>query len=168
MMFHSQAIFSCLPLAAFLLLPGSSCRNSGAQNNSVSPTSMNSNQSQTGSATPSNQNSRALENGVWGGQGVSLEIKDNGAEIDYDCAHGTITGKIVPNRAGEFSVKGFHVREHGGAVREDDNRAGQPVTYEGSIAGETMTLKVTVDENKETIGTFTLTRGKSGRVRKCM
>jgi len=157
-----------LALAASLFLPGDSCRNSRAQSNSVKPGIVNSNQSQTGPADSPVQNGRALENGVWGGQGISLEIKDGSADLDYDCAHGTITGKIVPDRAGKFVVKGFHAREHGGPVREDENRPGEPVTYEGSIAGETMTLKVTRDENKETLGTYTLTRGKSGRVRKCM
>ena len=129
---------------------------------------MNDNQSQSGSAATSTQNGRALANGVWGGQGVSLEVNDGGAEIDYDCAHGTITGKIIPDREGKFVARGFHVRERGGPVREEEKRARQAVTYEGSIAGETMTLKVTVDESKEAIGTFTLTRGKSGRIRKCL
>jgi hypothetical protein len=166
-MFQSQSIFWCLPLAALLFLPGASCRNSGAQSNSASPSTVNSNQAQTESAATSAQNGRALANGVWGGQGVSLEINDGGAEINYDCAHGTITGKMVPDREGKFVARGFHVRERGGPVREEENK-GQAVTYEGSIAGETMTLKVALDESKETVGTFTLTRGKTGRVRKCM
>jgi hypothetical protein len=109
-----------------------------------------------------------MANGVWGGQGISLEINDSGAEINYDCAHGSITGKIVPDREGKFVVKGLHVREHGGPVREEEDKTGQPVTYRGSIDGETMDLTVTLSETKESIGTFTLTRGKSGRIRKCM
>jgi hypothetical protein len=168
MMFHLHSHFWCLALAASLFLSGDSCRNSGAQTNSVNPTVVNSNQSQTGSADRAIQNGRALENGVWGGQGVSLEIKDGSAEIEYDCAHGTISGKIVPDRAGNFVVKGFHSREHGGPVREEETRAGEPVTYEGSVSGETMTLKVTEDKSKADIGNYTLTRGKSGRLRKCL
>jgi len=116
----------------------------------------------------STQNPRALANGVWGGQSISLEINDGGAEINYDCAHGTITEKVIPDLKGKFVAKGFHVREHGGPVREEEDRTGKPVTYQGSIAGETMTLAVTLSETKESIGTFTLTRGKSGKVRKCM
>jgi len=129
---------------------------------------VNSNQSQPLSTTSSTQKSRALPNGIWGGQGISLEINDSGADINYDCAHGSISGKIVPDGDGKFVAKGFHVREHGGPVREDENRAGQPVTYQGSIEGETMTLTVTLSESKEKVGTFTLMQGKSGRVRKCM
>jgi hypothetical protein len=165
MMFQSLATLWCLPLAALLFLPGASCRNSGAQSNSLSPsTTVNSNQS-----TPTSpQDARALANGVWGGQGISLELNDSGAEINYDCAHGTISGKVNPDREGKFVAKGFHVREHGGPVREEEKATGQPVTYRGSIEGETMTLTVTLSETRETIGTFTLTRGKSGRIRKCL
>lgn len=165
MMFRARATFWCFPLAVLLFLPGASCRNSGAQSNSVRPaTTVNSNQP----ASASPQNGRALGNGVWGGQGIALEINDSGAEINYDCAHGTITGKVIPDREGKFAAKGFHVREHGGPVREEEKADGQPVTYQGSIEGETMTLTVILSETKETIGTYTLTRGKSGRIRKCL
>jgi len=148
----------CLPLAALLFLPDSSCRNSAAQRNSVRPNTVNT----------TTQNARALAKGIWGGQGISLEINDSGSELNYDCAHGTINGKIIPDRKGKFAAKGFHVREHGAAVRQDENGTGQAVTYRGSILGETMTLTVTLSETKESIGTFKLTRGQDGRIRKCM
>src|SRR5215468_5458811 len=106
--FKDQTMLRFLPLVAILLLPGPSCRNSGAQSNSVSPsTTVNSNQSQPLSTTSSTQKSRALPNGIWGGQGISLEINDSGADINYDCAHGSISGKIVPDGDGKFVAKGF-------------------------------------------------------------
>jgi hypothetical protein len=109
-----------------------------------------------------------LAKGVWGGQGISLEVNDQGAQVNYDCAHGTITGKIVPDRNGKFVSKGSHTRERGGPVREEGISNGQPATYRGSIDGDVMTLVVTLSETDESIGRFTLTRGKIGRVRKCM
>lgn len=154
MMFPAQTIV-LYSLAVLVFLQGSSCRNTGAQDRSA-------NQSQ-----PSSQN-KALENEVWGGQGISLEIKDSGAEINYDCAHGTIEGKIAPDRAGKFAAKGLHIREHGAAVRQDENNNGQPATYRGLIEGGTMTLTVVLSDSKETVGTFTLKRGNSGKVTKCM
>jgi hypothetical protein len=168
-MFQAQSMFWCFLLVALLFLPGSSWGNSSAQSNSMSPSTIVSrNQSRPGSAASPTQKTRALASGIWGGQGISLEINDNGAEINYDCAHGTITGRIIPDRVGKFGAKGFHVREHGAAARQEENRPGQPVTYRGSIAGETMTLRVTLSETKETIGTFTLIRGQDGLIRKCM
>jgi hypothetical protein len=123
----------------------------------------NSNQS-----APASLQNGALANGVWGGQGISLEINDGGAEINYDCAHGTINGKITPDREGKFVAKGLHAREHGGPVREEEKENGQAATYQGSIDGETMQLTVTLSATKENLGTYALTRGKSGRIRKCM
>lgn len=113
--------------------------------------------------TDANQNSGVR--GTWGGQHINLEIGDAGAEIDYDCAHGRITEKIVP-RDGKFAVKGVHVRERPGPVRLGQENE-QAALYEASIDGDTMTLTVTLTENNEEVGTFTLTRGKAGRVLKC-
>jgi hypothetical protein len=105
--------------------------------------------------------------GAWGGDGISMEVTNSGAEISYDCAHGSITEKIVPDREGKFVVKGVHVKEHPGPIRVDEDASGQPAIYQGSIDGNTMTLTVKLSGSDETIGTFTLTRGKTGRVRRC-
>ena len=113
------------------------------------------------------QNTSDLK-GIWGGDHISLEVTDSGAEINYDCAHGSITEKIVPDGRGNFVVKGLHVREHPGPIRQGEDQAGKPATYHGLIDGETMTLTVTLSGSDEAVGTFTLTHGKSGRVRKCL
>lgn len=105
--------------------------------------------------------------GQWGGEHISMEVTGDGAKIEYDCAHGRITEKIVPDHQGKFEAKGFHTRERGGPVRlGEDNE--QPAVYHGSIKEETMTLTVELTANNETIGTFTLTHGKAGRIRKCL
>ena len=113
------------------------------------------------------QNTTDLK-GTWGGDHISLEVTDGGAEINYDCAHGSITEKIVPDAQGNFVVKGLHASERPGPVRQGDDLTGKPATYHGSIYGETMTLTVTLSGSDETVGTFKLTHGKSGRVRKCL
>jgi len=97
-----------------------------------------------------------------------MEVTDLGATLDFDCAHGSINEKIAFDSAQRFAVKGSYVREHGAATRQDEAAKGQTVTYEGVIDGESMTLKVILEETKEVIGTFTLIRGKVGRVRKCL
>ena len=105
--------------------------------------------------------------GTWGGLHISIEVTASGAEINYDCAHGSITEAIAPDREGKFVVKGVHVTEHPGPIREGEDNS-QPATYSGSIEGETMTLTVTLAGTGEAVDTFTLTRGKAGRVRKCL
>lgn len=153
-------------LIAVMLLQGNSCKNSSVQNNSTN-TTVSSNQPKSSNVN-SSPNPRALPNEIWGGTGISLEVTSDGGKLDYDCAHGTITEKIVLDHEEEFIVKGFHAKEHGGPVRENEDTAGQPAIYRGSISGDSMSLKVTLTDTDETVGTFALTRGKTGRVRKCM
>ena len=162
------AVF-CLPLA-LLLWQGSSCHStdSNPNNNSVRPgTNVNVNKPQL------NNNIRTAPAavdliGVWGGDHVSMEVTENGASIEYDCANGTISEKIVLRRDGHFDAHGSHRAEHGGPSRlNDEEDKGQPATYRGSVSGDKMELTVVLSKSDETVGNFTLTHGKSGRIWKC-
>lgn len=105
--------------------------------------------------------------GQWGAQGVSMEVSDSGATLDFDCAHGSISEAMVPDSSGKFVVKGFFATEHPGPIREGEDTSGQPATYTGAVDGQTLTLTIRLTGTSETIGTFTLTYGKMGRIRKC-
>jgi hypothetical protein len=111
---------------------------------------------------------KRLPAGTWGGQGIRIEVSDAGATIDYDCAHGSIDESISLDKAGRFDAKGLHVRERGGPVREGAEPKGEPARYLGQIQGDTMTLSVRFANRDEPIGTFTLVRGKPGRIRRCL
>lgn len=149
--YNSIAVVLALPLALFLW-QNSSCR-SGKTNASNSGMNANSNTSDV--------------RGQWGGQGISMEVTDEGARIEYDCAHGRISEKIAPDGDGKFEAKGFLTRERGGPVRLGENNE-QPAVYRGSIKEKTMTVTVELTANNETVGTFTLTHGSAGRLHKCM
>jgi len=103
---------------------------------------------------------------MWGGVHVSLEVTAGGANLDFDCAHGEITQKIIPGPDGKFAVRGTYAAEHGGPVRDDEDSS-KPATYRGAIDGDTMTLTVMLTDSDNQMGTFTLTRGKAGRIMKC-
>ena len=105
--------------------------------------------------------------GTWGGDGVRLEVGERGAEVEFDCAHGSM-GKISPGRNGRFEVRGVFVRERGGPERIGGEPEGEPARYSGRVEGERMTLRVTLTDSNTDAGTFTLTRGKAGRLRKCL
>jgi hypothetical protein len=154
--YHSLSLLIYLPLILFSW-QSSSCRSSNV--NAINNSTMNANRA-------SNAGQGRDVRGLWGGQHISMEVSDAGAEIEYDCAHGRITEKIVPDRNGKFTAKGVHLREHPGPVRKGENSE-QPASYQGSIDGDTMTLTVTLTQSKEMVGTFTLTHGKGGRVFKC-
>jgi hypothetical protein len=110
---------------------------------------------------------RRASSGSWGGTGVALEVTESGGKLDYDCAHGTISAPLVLDGDGRFDVKGLHYREHGGPVREGEN-GGQPVRYIGQVTGDAMTLTIRPADGGEAIGTHELTRGRAGRIRKCL
>ena len=156
----SLSLFSFMPLIVVMLWQGSSCNTTKANKNAT----RNDNHSM------NNNNPRQSSDvkGTWGGTGIAMEVTDTGAEISYDCANSTITEKIAPDAQGNFVAHGRYVREHGGPIREGEDSSGQPATYRGSIKGDTMSLTVTVANSDQTIGPFTLTRGKSGRIRKCL
>ena len=102
--------------------------------------------------------------GMWGGQGISIQINGNTATVEYDCANGTISGPFKLDRNGKFNVSGRHVREHGGPIRLNEERASQPARFTGWTDGKKMTLTVTLENSKQDIGTFVLQFGSSGRL----
>ncbi len=105
---------------------------------------------------------------MWGGAHISVEVTASGARLNYDCAHGTIDEPIIPDHGGRFAVKGTHVIERGGPIRADQSNSGQPARYTGTVAGQTMTLTVTLTDTREVIDTYTVTRGQEPRIVKCM
>ena len=105
--------------------------------------------------------------GTWGGQSIAMEVGDEGAEIEFDCAHGRMTEKIAPDADGKFETKGVFARERGGPQRMGENNE-QPAIYRGSIKDRDMTLSIQLKRNNEDIGSFKLTQGNSGRIHKCL
>ncbi|HEY7783313.1 MAG TPA: hypothetical protein VIB00_01225 [Pyrinomonadaceae bacterium] len=148
-----------------LFWQSSSCNSSKGNNRSTNAnmtTNVNSNTSPTPSQTP-----RQVSKGRWGGEGIGIEVGDT-ATIEFDCAHATINEKMVLDQEGKFQAKGFYVREKGGPVRSDENEQRQAATFMGKVEGDTLTLRIQLEGEKTDFGTFTLTRGKSGRIRKCL
>jgi hypothetical protein len=107
----------------------------------------------------------ALTPGVWGGEHIRFEVTENGATIEYDCAHGTVEGRILVDSAGRFNVAGKHFPEHGGPIREGEGSTGQPVRINGRVGGSLIHLNVT--RAGTSLGSFDLTRDNEGRVFKC-
>ena len=111
--------------------------------------------------------STRVESGVWGGAHARLHVTDIGGGIEYDCAHGTVSGPLVLDAQGRFSVMGTHTRERPGPIRIGLTPASVPARYAGSVEGQTLTLTVTLTDDQTIIGTFTLTQGSGGRLWKC-
>lgn len=180
---RSRLAAFALPLALLAFLPqGGSCgksKNAGNAANaggSVANTAANRGGTNTnGSGGGSNVNTGGgeavnLPKGMWGGEHVQLEVGDDGAEIEFDCAHGRM-GKITPNASGIFDVSGVYVRERGGPVTSGDKEDSRPARYTGRIEGKRMSLSVVYTNEAENTAepmTFTLTHGQAARLTKCL
>jgi len=104
--------------------------------------------------------------GPWGGEHALLTVNVASAAIEFDCAHGTLQAPITLTH-GDFDVAGEFVQEHG-PIRVDEPIVRQPARYRGTIDKQMMTLRVTLTNTSQEIGTFSLTFGASGRVFKCL
>jgi hypothetical protein len=108
-----------------------------------------------------------LSAGVWGGQHVAMEVTATGANLEFDCATSTIDEPIILNAEGKFEVKGKFSAQHGGPIRRDEETNSPAAHYVGHVAGNEMTLTITIADKKEPIGAFNLTKGSEGRLMKC-
>lgn len=106
--------------------------------------------------------------GVWSGDHVTLTVADTATHLEFDCAHGDIPGALTADARGQFDVAGTFVREHGGPIRQGEVPDSHPAMYSGSVSSMAMVLTVRLGDSTEMIGPFTLLRGSSGRVVKCL
>jgi hypothetical protein len=105
--------------------------------------------------------------GNWGGQNVQMDVTADGAQLRFNCARGSIEQPIVLDTEGRFSAKGTFVAGVMGPLHEDNPPKSQPAIYSGTVKDQSMTLTVTIPENKEEGGTFSLEHGKPGRIWRC-
>jgi hypothetical protein len=105
--------------------------------------------------------------GLWGGTHIILNVTNDGATVAMDCARGTINQPMEMDGTGHFDVKGTFIAESPGPTRPG-GETGRSVRYSGAVKGKSMTLTIVPTGTDETLGTFTLTQGKQGRIWKCL
>jgi hypothetical protein len=111
--------------------------------------------------------SNVLKSGMWGGNHIGLAASAGGAQIDYDCAHGSIDEPIVLRADGSFEAFGTHVLERPGPIPYGQPEDSHPARYSGITDGKTMTLTVTMIDLDRQVGTFVLYYGQTPKVFKC-
>jgi hypothetical protein len=174
-----SSLLLAIPLLFVFLIQSNSCRTSNATNVTKNSNVTKDNAVKKDEAVTKEKISTKEDGGiliragdgadasVWGGEHIRLQVTGQGAEIEYDCAQGTMAQPPIAGAGGRFDVKGTHRAEHAGPIRRDEESNGRPARYTGKIAGDTMTLTVMLTDKQETIGTFTLKRGNEGNVFKC-
>ena len=174
MSFHLRTSFAAfaLPLALLALFwQGGSCGKSGKAANTSVNGGVNANVA--GSVgmnvNKSGDSAGGVARGVWGGDRVRLEVRDDGAEIEFDCAHGRM-GKMTTDAAGKFNVSGVFVWERGGPVSSEDKEESQPARYTGRVEGKRMTLSVFLNDSDEETKhiIYSLTHGAEPNLTKCL
>jgi hypothetical protein len=108
-----------------------------------------------------------LPEGSWGGEHIRMDVKAELTKIEFDCAHATISSKILIDPRGRFVVKGTYFEERGGPVRQGDEGPSYPVQFRGTVKGKDMKLTVTRTDTQELLGTFSLTHGREPELVKC-
>ena len=142
--FYSFCVFSLIMLA---LWQNGSCRN--------------------GKMNMTAQIQNRVATGSWGGQNVQMDVTEDGARLRFSCAHASIEQPITLDADGRFSANGTFVAEAMGPLREDNPPKNQPAVFSGTVKDQDMTLTVTLTETKEEAGTFNLSHGQPGRVKRC-
>ena len=105
--------------------------------------------------------------GIWGGMHVRMTVREDGAALEFDCAHGEIGAALKMDAEGRFDLPGTLTREGPGPIRVGITPAARPARYVGRVEGRTMTLDLTITGAGQDAQTFTLTRGSEGRLWKC-
>jgi hypothetical protein len=105
--------------------------------------------------------------GKWGAVGIGLSVEETAVTLEFDCATAEITRNLLVDKTGNFTAEGVYIRRGPGALRVKFPPKRVPARFEGKIFGKTMTLKITLTETGETIGEYTLQRGKTPAIRRC-
>ena len=119
---------------------------------------------QSGPAAPT----RAVPNGVWGGEHIRMEVHDSGADIEFDCARGSISQRLELDDKGRFKVQGTYIAETPAPAAVDGslNASQGNATYTGDLSASSLRLEVFI-KGQETPRTFDLVRGDQGHLAKC-
>lgn len=111
--------------------------------------------------------------GVWGGPHIGVNFEGGLADVQFDCASGTIDDPVYPARDGSFAAKGTYRTGAPGPVKvgeffksEDATFSGRIVKGAGRKAGRVMTLSIALEDGK-TLGPFTLTEGAPPQLTRC-
>ena len=116
------------------------------------------------SCSPIFPDGTTVPTGSWGGEHVALEVSSTGAEVNFDCAHGTLDEPMKVDSSGNFDVKGSFTAEGGPTPLIEQSR---PARYRGRLQGSALTLSVLLTDKNETAGGYSLSQGARPRLTKC-
>jgi hypothetical protein len=108
-----------------------------------------------------------IAKGTWTGEHIRLEVAEQGADVEFDCAHGHIDGPLLLDQNGKFDRSGSYTPEHGGPVRAGEMPPTEEAHYVGVQEGAAIKLKIMLTRAGEVVGSFVVSRNGIGRLMKC-
>lgn len=105
--------------------------------------------------------------GAWGGPHAGIVFQGGIADVQFDCASGTIDVPVYPAKDGAFSARGTYRAGAPGPVRVGQIFRSQPAKYAGKWGKDAMTLTVTLEDGTA-IGPFALSRGAAPQLTRCL
>lgn len=108
-----------------------------------------------------------MQDGMWGGDHIRMEVNSGGANLEFDCAHGSIPESIVLDEHSQFDIAGTIVLEHPGPIREGEEPKPVAARYHGLVTDNDLDLKIILTDSDKEFGTFRLTFGRTPRIFKC-
>ncbi|HYX45475.1 MAG TPA: hypothetical protein VE820_01425, partial [Sphingomicrobium sp.] len=71
--------------------------------------------------------------GIWGGEHAGIAFEGGLADVQFDCATGTIDDAIYPAKDGSFSVKGTYRTGEPGPIKVGQFFTSKDAVYSGQI-----------------------------------
>lgn len=108
-----------------------------------------------------------LFTGRWGGQGISVLVSDTQVTLDFNCASGTISKKVILSN-NLFLEKGTYTQNSGNMPINAILPEPQIVQYEGNLSGSNLSLVIKSEDGNTIIGEYMIVKNESGKIIRCM
>ena len=105
--------------------------------------------------------------GPWGGPHAGIAFQGGLADVQFDCASGTIDVPILPAKDGTFEARGTFRAGRPGPVHVGQIYRSEPASYSGKVMKQEMTLTVTLEDGTA-LGPFTLIAGAPPQITRCL
>jgi hypothetical protein len=118
-------------------------------------------------ACPGDVTKTPLANGKWGGVNIELDVTDSGAQLQFNCAHGNIQGRIMTTPDGRFEATGEVIGYIGVEPPPNWRPIRIPAIYNGTITQNSLSIRITEQLTGKEIATFNLTKDADATFTAC-
>ena len=77
---------------------------------------------------------KRVPSGSWGGRGVGMNVTEEGASIEFDCAHASLEGAIALEADGSFHSPGAYFQERPGPQKVEEEEKGRAARFRPSAS----------------------------------